>query len=289
MSFTERLAAGEQLIFDGGMGSMLAVRGADGSDGNPNLVHPTIVQEVHRLYLEAGADCLITNTLVLNEIYMAKRQQLATLDDAVRAAVENALEAAHGQALVFGDLGPIGDMLKPYGPGEPEAFYAAFCRLARVLAEQPIDGFIIETVFQLAEAELMLKACQEVAPHLPIICSLTFSQLKGGGRTIMGDQAIRVAETAAELGAVVVGCNCGDLAPQELAEILKYMAPAGLPLIVQPNAGKPRLEQGQIIYDLGPAAFASQMLACWEAGAQLFGGCCGTTPDHIAALKQALG
>lgn len=289
MNFLERLHSGQTLLFDGAMGSMLAESGAVDGAAMANLTHGAAVRDIHRRYLEAGADCIITNTLTLNEIYMAKGNQLAQLDAALEAGTLHALAAADGRALVFGDMGPTGDLLAPYGPGNADAFYAAFCRQAEVFAKWPLDGIIIETVFSLAEAELMLKACRDAAPALPVILSMTFANAKMGGRTMMGDKAADIAARALGLGACAVGTNCGDLSPLELAEVMRAMASAGLPLIAQPNAGKPRLVEGQARYDLPPAQFAAEMLAVKEAGAVMLGGCCGTTPEHIAALVDALG
>ena len=153
------------------------------------------------------------------------------------------------------------------------------------MAEYPISAFIIETVFDLNEALIILNACKDAAPKIPVIFSLTFSSLKRGGCTIMGNTAAKIAAAAEEAGAAVVGANCGDLTPEEYALIIAAMKDnCNLPLAIQPNAGKPKLKQGQVSYPLGAREFAEQMKACYDAGARLLGGCCGTTPEHIAQL-----
>jgi 5-methyltetrahydrofolate--homocysteine methyltransferase len=287
-SFTETLHSGQVLIFDGGMGSMLTVGGAATGAGLANLSHPKLVLDIHRAYLQAGADCLITNSLTLNSAYMKKAGQLPQLEGALNAAVEQALRAADGRAYVFGDMGPGGELLAPYGNGDPGAYYEAFCGQAAVFAEAALSGIIIETVFSLAEAKIMLAACHDAAPHLPVILSMTFAKVKDGGRTVMGDKAADIAATAQALGASAVGTNCGDLYPRELADVMRAMAPTGLPLIAQPNAGKPELSGFTVIYNLPPADFVADMLAVRQAGAQMLGGCCGTTPAHIEALAKEL-
>lgn len=287
-TFLQRLHSGEILLLDGAMGSLLTQRGVDNTAGDPNLLHAQAIQEVHRLYIEAGSDCIISNSFSLNGIYAAKHKRLAQLDDALKAAVENALQAADGHAYVLGDMGPGGALLEPYGEGDPNAYYEAFCHQAEGFAAYPIAAIIIETVFQWPETELMLKACREAAPKLPVLCSMTFARADKGGRTIMGDKAADIAEKAKELGAAAVGGNCGDLSVPEWATVLAEMQPAGLPLMVQPNAGKPEVVQEQVHYHLSPQDYAQQMLLCRSAGAQLLGGCCGTTPAHIRALRQEL-
>ena len=286
--FLNLLHSGRTLIFDGAMGSMLAAGGATGGVGPANLSHPQLVYDIHRAYLEAGADCLITNTLTLNSLYMKKTGQSPLWQDALNAGIEQALNAAAGQAYVFGDLGPVGELLAPYGSGDPGAFYEAFCQQAAVFAASALSGIIIETVFSWAEAKIMLSACHDAAPALPVIVSMTFTNAKDGGRTIMGDKAASIAANAQSLGACAVGANCGDLSLPELTKVLQAMAPAALPLIAQPNAGRPQLKNGQTVYSLTPQAFAADMLALRQAGALMLGGCCGTTPAHIEALVRAI-
>ena len=135
----------------------------------------------------------------------------------------------------------------------------------------------------------MLRAAKQAAPALPVLLSLTFASVKRGGATIMGDRAAKAAASAAEWGAAAVGGNCGDLSPAEYAVVMTSMREAcRLPLLVQPNAGKPRLEGDQVYYDLSPQDFAIQMQDCRAAGASLLGGCCGTTPAHIQALRERI-
>ncbi|MCL1906113.1 MAG: homocysteine S-methyltransferase family protein, partial [Clostridiales bacterium] len=286
--FLRRIQSGDTLIFDGGMGSMLAAGGAGEGAGLANLSHPFLVKDIHIAYLAAGAECLITNTLTLNAAYMKKIGLLHLLESALYAGIEQALSAADGRAYVLGDMGPAGELLAPYGSGDSDAFYDAFCRQAAVFAEARLSGIIIETVFSWDEAKLMLAACHDAAPSLPVILSMTFANVKDGGRTIMGDKAADIASSAGELGACAVGTNCGDLAPKELVNTLLSMAPAGLPLIAQPNAGTPILNGKHTVYDMPPEDFALGMLMLKRAGAQMLGGCCGTTPAHIAAIVKAI-
>lgn len=288
MDFKKNLAQGKIMLFDGGMGSLLASKGLALSGPANLFTNPQAVVEAHREYVDAGSDCIISNTFTLNEIYMKKQiEEGFDIDEANRLGARLAREAAGSEVFVFGDISSTGVMLKPLGPGEPDEFYQAYLRQAVALAEGGVDGFIIETIFDLAEAMLALKACRDAA-DLPVIVSLTFSTVKRGGRTIMGNKAIDCAQAAKEAGACAVGANCGDLSPLELAEVMASMKEAGLPLIVQPNAGKPIYEDGVTCYGMSPEDFAAGVKECIAAGAQLLGGCCGTTPDHIRALKHLL-
>jgi len=287
LDFKKNLAQGKIMLFDGGMGSLLASKGLTLSGPANLFTNPQAVAEAHREYVDAGANCIIANTFTLNEIYMKKQiEEGFDIDEANRLGARLAREAAPS-VFVFGDISSTGVMLKPLGPGEAEEFYQAYLRQAKALAEGGVDGFIIETIFDLAEAMLALKACRDAA-DLPVIVSLTFSTVKRGGRTIMGNKAIDCAKAAKEGGACAVGANCGDLSPLELAEVMASMKEAGLPLIVQPNAGKPIYEDGVTRYAMSPGDFAAGVKECLAAGAQLLGGCCGTTPDHIRALKKLI-
>ncbi|MGI6360951.1 MAG: homocysteine S-methyltransferase family protein [Bacillota bacterium] len=295
MSFLNDLRDNKTIIFDGGMGSLLAEKGLALTGAANNLDHPKVVQEVHEEYLAAGSRCLITNTLTLNEIYMNKKGALKIdLEAANRAAVVIAQEAivqsgySFEEVSVFGDMGPTGELLAPLGSGQADDFYQAYLRQAKTLAEAGVSGFIVETVFDLEEALLAVKACREISPQLPVIMSITFSTVKKGCRTVMGNKAIDCAERAAAAGVDVVGTNCGDLSLAEISQIVTAMKPAGLPIIVQPNAGKPVFDQGRAVYNMSPDEFAEGMKLCHDAGAQVLGGCCGTTPEHIRALCKLL-
>lgn len=158
-----------------------------------------------------------------------------------------------------------------------------------MLAGSGVDGFILETYIDLREALCALRACRDAA-SLPVLATISFTTTAGGGRTIMGNTAEETAQRLSEEGACALGVNCGELSPAETAGIIKTMRDhTALPLIAQPNAGKPRLEKGQTVFDMQPAAFARGILQCIEAGATLVGGCCGTSPEHITAVARMIG
>ena len=159
---------------------------------------------------------------------------------------------------------------------------------ASVLAEGMIDGFIIETMIDLRETLCAVRACKTIS-ELPILVSMAFNTVKTGGRTIMGDSAKDCAKALTESGATVIGANCGDLDPSETAAIISIFKEAtSLPLLAQPNAGKPRLIDNHTYFDMSPSDFAEGISKCIKTGACLIGGCCGTSPEHISAAADML-
>jgi len=189
---------------------------------------------------------------------------------------------------VLGDISSTGKMLKPYGDLLEEHAYAAFKEQAAILAEGGVDGFIIETMFDLREALCALRACKEAA-DLPVIASIAFNTVKNGGRTIMGNSAQGCAQALTEAGACAVGANCGSLDPVQMSEVVSKMREAtSLPVLAQPNAGKPRFVENRTVFDMSPSDFAAGIYQCLQGGAQLIGGCCGTSPAHIRAIVELL-
>jgi 5-methyltetrahydrofolate--homocysteine methyltransferase len=178
--------------------------------------------------------------------------------------------------------------MEPYGTFKESEFYDAFREQAEVLAEGGVDGFIIETMFDLREALCALRACKG-SSTLPAIVSIAFQTDRNSGMTMMGDAAEQCARQLADAGADVVGANCGDLDPNQMANVVALLkAATHLPILAQPNAGRPRLVENQTIFDMEPAPFARGVGRCIEAGARAVGGCCGTTPEHIGAVHQGI-
>ncbi len=266
-------------LFDGGMGTMLQERGLP-AGGKPelfNLEHPDVVREVHRAYVEAGSDIITTNT------FGASRHKLGC-DPApyIRQAVALAREA--GAPLVALDIGPIGAMLQPMGTMSFDEAYDLFAEQVKIGAEAGADLVLIETMSDLLEAKAALLAAKEHSA-LPVFVTMTFGE---EGRTFLGTEPKTAAVTLTSLGADAVGINC-SLGPEALVpmvrEMLRY---THLPIIVQPNAGIPRLERGKTVFDVGPEEFARYAEIFLDAGVAILGGCCGTTSAHILAIKEKM-
>lgn len=276
------------LLADGGTGTELIRLGAptDLPGELLNLKRPDLVAEIHRSYAQAGSDLVVTNTFGANAVKLARHGYPDRVDQINEAAARLAREAVPKNVLVGGDIGPSGQMLKPYGPADPKELTSCYRQQAFALAEGGVDFLILETFFDLAEALLALRAA--LATGLPTICSMTFEIKRGSAFTMMGNPAAACATALAEAGAVAVGANCSvtiDRMPQ-IAKDLRQGT--DLPLILQPNAGDPRLVDGRTVYGETAENFAAQVPALIAGGARIIGGCCGTDPRFIRATREVL-
>jgi len=281
-------ASGKTLFFDGGMGTELAARLVEPGPA-ASLTAPDAVLAIHRAYRRAGADVLLTNTFGANRPAMARGKDAEKLPQCVAESCRLAREALGGGGYLAGDIGPTGDFLEPYGDMTPEAMREAFRELADALAAGGVDLFIVETMNDKNEMALAVEACRAAASDIPVAASMSFDPAPDGYRTNTGLSAADAARAMAAAGADIIGANCGSVAPLQMAEIVRaFRGVAGLPIVAQANAGLPELQDGQTIYRLGPEAFASGMAEVEKAGAGLLGGCCGTTPAHIKALRRMM-
>jgi 5-methyltetrahydrofolate--homocysteine methyltransferase len=275
------------ILLDGAMGTQLAEAGLE-MGGQSNLTHPDAVLAIHQKYIKSGVDLLITNTLTMNRINIESHHVGVDVREVNLVGARLAKAAAREGQYVLGDISSTGKMLKPYGDLLEDEAYAAFREQAAILAEGGVDGFIIETMFDLREALCALRASKEVS-DLPVLVSIAFHTVTNGGRTIMGDSARDCAQALTEAGASAVGANCGNLDPFQMVEIVSKMREmTSLPILAQPNAGKPRLVENRTVFDLSPSDFAAGVYQCFQAGARMIGGCCGTSPAHIQAIADLL-
>ncbi len=275
------------ILLDGAIGTELDKRGLMGRASN-NLDAPEVVLQIQQEYARCGCDALTTNTLTMNRIYIETHNVGVSVRDVNKAGVELARQAALDKQYVLGDMSSTGQMLEPYGTYKEQQFYDAYKEQAEILAEAGVDGFIIETVFDLREALCALKACKDNF-SLPTIVSIAFTTETKGARTIMGNTAGECAKQLTDAGADVIGANCGDLDPTQMAVIVSLLKKeTKIPILAQPNAGKPELVEDKTVFDMEPEPFAAGINKCLQAGAHLIGGCCGTTPAHIRAVADLL-
>lgn len=287
MDFLRLLKDKRVVLFDGAMGTQLDKKGLMGR-GSVNLDAPQAVLDVHRAYANSGCDVLIANTLTMNRIYIETHNVGVSVAEVNRAGVKLAREAAGDRLCVLGDMSSTGQLLEPYGTYREAQFCDTFREQAEALAHAGVDGFIVETVFDLREALCALRACKESLP-LPVIVSIAFQTDKNGGRTMMGDTAEQCARQLTDAGAATIGANCGDLDPVQMSRVVALLrAATDRPIAAQPNAGKPQLVGDKTVFDMEPAAFAEGVAECIRAGAQIVGGCCGTTPEHIRAVHERI-
>ena len=279
----ELLQQKKPLIFDGAIGTELARRGLETSSVI-NLTGSQHISAFHHEYAKVSVDFLTTNTFTANRIYLETHGQVGDLQAINRAGVELARAAAGSQQYVIGDLGPTGRLLKPYGEYSEEQFIENYREQASVLVESGADGLLIETMTDLREAVCALKACRELT-SLPVMVTLAYATTEKGGRTIMGTAVAEAAAVLEAHGADAIGANCGDLDPLQMAEIAAlYRQYTALLIMIQPNAGIPKLVNKKTVYKMNPANFAAGVARCIENGAAIVGGCCGTTLEHIKAI-----
>jgi 5-methyltetrahydrofolate--homocysteine methyltransferase len=276
------------LLGDGATGTQLQELGlAPGACGELwNTQFPDRIRRVHRRYFDAGADLLTTNTFGGTSFVLESHGVTGRVAELNYAAARLAREIAGDRAWVLGDLGPFGGLLEPLGDTPPELAAAAFRAQADALLAGGADALLVETMSDPAEAALAVQAAKAAGADL-VFATFTFQKTAVGYRTMMGTTAAAAVAAVVAAGADVVGANCGTaLSLEDYAHLTaELVAAAGArPVIVQPNAGSPRLVDGRISYAESAAQFAAAAPHLLAAGARLVGGCCGSTPAHIAAL-----
>lgn len=277
------------LILDGAMGTELQARGLppDVSQEEWNAVEPEKVGQVHRDYIAAGADVVLTNSFGANRIKLDKRGMADRVEEFNRAAAQLALEAAAGRAFVLGDIGPLGELLAPLGRLSRQEAHDAFAQQAAALAAAGVHGIIVETMMSLEEAAVAAEAARAVC-RLPVFVSGTFNRGKRGYRTVMGETVADFVAAALKAGAEVVGTNCGGGTQDALAIVTEMARCTDGPILAEPNAGVPELAQGKTIFKEDPETWVGGLTQFASMGIRLLGGCCGTTPAHIRRLRELL-
>ena len=276
---------GKLCYFDGAMGTILQEKGLQPGE-LPELwgiSHREEIVAIHRTYLEAGADFLKANTFGANRFKLEGSGH--TVEEVVTAGIENALQAAKtcGRGTVFLDIGPTGKLLRPLGDLDFEDAVSAFGEMIRVGTMAGAEAILIETMTDIYEAKAALLAAKENS-DLPVFVTMTFDQ---DGKLLTGGDLTVAAAVLEGLGADAIGLNCG-LGPEQMASLLpKLRESTGLPIVVNPNAGLPVERDGKTCFDVGPQEFAGWMGEIAREGAWIVGGCCGTTPEHIAAMTAA--
>ena len=290
MTLRERIRAGQPLLADGGLGSLLLERGL--RPGQPpesfNLDRREALSDIVRDYIEAGAELVQANSFGANRFRLGPHGLGQQVIEINRAAVDIARTAASGRALVWASIGPTGRLLKPSGDAEPGEVAAAFREQARALVDSGPDIIAVETMTDLAEALLAVRAVREVSDDVVLVATLTFEKKTRGFFTVMGNTIQEAAAELAAAGADVVGSNCGN-GIENMVEIAReFRATTGMPLAFRPNAGMPQIVGGRILYPETPEFMAVRLPALLEQRPAIIGGCCGTTADHIRAFRKVL-
>ncbi|MBN1392327.1 MAG: homocysteine S-methyltransferase family protein [Sedimentisphaerales bacterium] len=289
-------------FLDGAMGTQLIAQGVELGRccDYLNIEQPQTILEIHRAYLDAGSDAILTNTFGANKFALARHG----LGDKVReiniAGAEIAHKAAGDDKYVLGDIGPSGDFLEPLGNLKSEELKEAFAEQAEALSTgaSPVDGFIIETMVSLEEAAIAIEAVKSASADLPVFASFAFDKIGNDFKTMMGVDVKSVVTKMVSLGIDAVGFNCGTISLDEYVELAKKFVSAvqaratsherRATILAEPNAGKPEVVDGRAVYKVTPANFAAAAEKIHSAGVNIIGGCCGTGPEHIKALAEML-
>jgi 5-methyltetrahydrofolate--homocysteine methyltransferase len=289
--FQSLLESSDIIMADGAMGTMLFEAGLQFGDPPEvwNIAHPDIVRGIHRAYIESGSQIILTNTFGGNRFRLGMHNLQARVPELNRTAaviLRAEVEAAGGGALVAGDIGPSGEILAPLGTLEYADAVVGFAEQAAALVAGGADVIWIETMSALEEMQAAIEGVRQVAPDMPLITTMTFDT---HGRTMMGVTPEDAAKRLLGWGAAAVGGNCGN-GPDELLAVVKKMkavAPDAI-LVSKSNAGMPELVNGKATYRSTPEAMAQYSIQVREAGARIIGACCGSTPTHLKAMREAL-
>ncbi|MBI4759648.1 MAG: homocysteine S-methyltransferase family protein [Chloroflexota bacterium] len=289
--FLERLNSGEILVADGATGSNLQKMGLKPGKPPEDLVidDPDTIFKLASSFVEAGSDIILTCTFGGTRMRMkdSKYQERAPEVNIRAAEIARKAASKRTDVLVAGSMGPVGALIKPYGPLEAEEVRATFAEQAKALAEGGVDLLLIETMFSFEETTAAFEGARSVT-DLPIVVSFSYDR---GTRTMMGVKPKDVIKRYSEMGAALVGANCGTTLENMEAVVREYAATVpNFPLWVKPNAGVPHMdiETEQGVYDMTPEDMARFSLKYIELGARVVGGCCGNTPEHIAAIVRAV-
>ena len=290
--FIKRLRESDKpIVTDGAMGTLLHERGIpiDACFDELNLQHPAAVAEIHRDYIQVGAQLIKTNTFGANQTKLERHgleDRVAEINAAAVNLAQKVVSASFRDVLIAGDVGPLGVPLAPFGRLQPEQAFEIYVEQIAALVESGVDLILIETMVDTYAVRAAVEAARHVDPAVPVIASMTFTRDR---RTLLGDSPEEVAQRLDEMDVDVIGVNCSG-GPAHLLRILRQMK-AAVPegrFSVMPNAGFPERVGGRIMYPAGPEYFHDYALSFWRAGASVIGGCCGTTPAHITVIANAL-
>lgn len=284
----ELLESNRFVIGDGAMGTMLHAAGLKAGTAPElwNVERPDVLRGIYQGYADAGSQIITTNTFGGTRFRLGLHGLQDRVAELNQAAVELALEVAGDKALVAGDIGPTGELFEPMGSLTYEVAVEAFAEQAAALAESGADLFIIETMSDLNEIKAAVEACQQVS-DLPVIATMTFDT---NYHTMMGVKPVVALQSLAGWGVKMIGANCGN-GPDEIRRVMAEMVaarPQGVYLVAQSNAGLPHFEDGEIVYDGTPEVMTDYAIDMASMGVNIIGACCGSTPAHIAAMKEAL-
>ncbi len=284
----KRLQRGEVIVGDGALGTMLMQRGL--KHGEPpetfNIEKPRILEEIASLYVDAGAEIVTTNTFGATSLRLRQFSLEKNVEAINRGGVEAVRKAVGNKAYVSGSVGPTAKMVKPLGNTEPEEILSAYQEQIRALLAAGVDMICIETMMDIAEATLAVKAARSLNSKIPVMATMTFQKHPQGFVTFMGASIADAAMALKDAGADIVGSNCGDGMVNMVGIAREFMQHSRIPVAIQGNAGLPVSTDSGLAYPETPEFVAGKAAEIVDLGVQIIGGCCGTTPDHIRAIRK---
>ncbi len=288
--FLDRLKEGRPIIGDGALGTMLLARGLAGGQCPEawNLSRPEVLREIAEEYVAAGSEIVATNTFGASPLKLAQYGLEGRTEAINLAAVEVLRGTVGDQAYIAASCGPSGRLLKPYGDAEPQAVQESYRRQMSPLIAAGVDVVLIETMIDLAEAVLAIRAAKDVSPRVPVVATMTFDATPKGFFTVMGTTIEKAAAGLQAAGADVIGSNCGNGIVNMVEIARRFRQCSDSPLIIQSNAGLPEVRDGRVEYPESPEFMAGKVKELLEIGVSIIGGCCGTTPAHVRAMTAAV-
>jgi 5-methyltetrahydrofolate--homocysteine methyltransferase len=286
----DRVRSGEILVADGAMGTLLMRRGllTGRCPEEVNLTHPAALEEIARQYLGAGAEIIQTNTFGGSPLKLAMNGLDGRTEEINRRAVQAVRQGVGDRAYVAASCGPSGRMLQPHGDLDLQVLYDSFRRQIAALVEAGVDAICVETMIDLEEAKAAVRAAKDVSPKTPVMAMMTFDATPRGFYTVMGVSVEAAAAGLAEAGADIVGSNCGHGIENMVRIAAEFRRHTRLPILIQSNAGLPVMQDGKPEWPETPEFMAGKVPDLLAAGVSIIGGCCGTTPEHIRAIRQAV-
>jgi len=286
----DRIARGDPLLLDGAMGTELLRQGLTPGECPEllNVTRPDVLEGIARAYVEAGADLILTNTFGGSTAKLAPYGLEQRMHELNEAGVCLARRAAGGRAYVAASCGPSGRLLKPYGDTDPDELLDGFRAQMECLLAAGVDALCIETTIDLNEALLLIRAARDASSDIPVTATMTFDPTPRGFVTVMGVTIEQAARRLPDAGADAVGSNCGNGIDHMVAIAREFRRHTDGPLIIQSNAGLPEIRDGLAVYAETPDFMAARIPELLDIGVTLIGGCCGTTPHHIHAFRNAL-
>ena len=289
-SLLDRLKTGEVLVGDGAMGTMLFQMGLKPNQcpEQINLEAPEILEEIARSYYKAGADIIETNSFGGSPLKLAMFSLEAKTEEINIRAIRAVRKVIGNDACLSFSCGPSGRILEPYGDVTPKDMKESFVRQLRAAFDEGIDLICVETMTDINEAKLAIEAARSISADIPIAATMTFDSTPNGFYTIMGVDIKSAIDALSEAGADIIGSNCGNGIEKMIEIAREFRKHTSGPLIIQSNAGLPEIIKGNPVYSESPEFMAEKCRELLDFGVNIIGGCCGTTPSHIAAIRAVV-